>query len=85
MFSDAWALGCAIFEIRAGSALFESFFGGPDEILRQIVQTLGRLPDLWWSRWENRHLQSNLAITIRLGPAVSIVIARLSLYPKYHD
>lgn len=54
VWSDAWALGCTIFEIRAGAGLFMSFFGGPDEVLRQMVQTFGRLPDQWWSRWENR-------------------------------
>lgn len=53
--SDTWALGCSIFEIRAGAALFMSFFGGRDEILRQMVQTLGKLPDRWWSRWETRN------------------------------
>lgn len=55
VWSDVWALGCTIFEIRAGAGLFMSFFGGPDEILRQMVQTFGRLPDQWWSRWGNRY------------------------------
>ena len=49
VWSDVWALGCTMFEIRAGAGLFMSFFGGPDEILRQMVQTF------WWSRWENRY------------------------------
>ena len=49
-----WALGCAIFEIRAGSPLFESFFGSDLQILLQTVRTLGRLPDPWWDSFERR-------------------------------
>lgn len=39
--SDIWALGCTIFEIRAGFPIFETFFGGDDEVLMQTVATLG--------------------------------------------
>lgn len=43
--ADIWALGqCMIFETRAGFALFDSFLGSDVDILRQIVETLGRLP-----------------------------------------
>jgi serine/threonine protein kinase len=52
--ADIWALGCAIFEIRAGTPLFEPFFGCDTDILRQTVETLGRLPDPWWSSFEER-------------------------------
>ncbi|KAF9783338.1 kinase-like domain-containing protein [Thelephora terrestris] len=52
--TDIWALGCAIFEIRAGFALFESFLGSDVDILRQTVETLGRLPDPWWAAFEDR-------------------------------
>ena len=54
--ADIWALGCAIFEIRAGFALFESFLGSDVDILRQTVETLGRLPDPWWAAFEQRAL-----------------------------
>ena len=54
--ADIWALGCAIFEIHAGSPLFEPFFGSDTDILRQTVETLGRLPDPWWSSFEERAL-----------------------------
>jgi serine/threonine-protein kinase SRPK3 len=54
--ADVWALGCAIFEIRAGSPLFEPFFGSDVDILIQTVGTLGRLPDPWWSSFEDRTL-----------------------------
>jgi serine/threonine protein kinase len=54
--ADIWALGCAIFEIRAGFALFESFLGSDVDILRQMVETLGRLPDPWWAAFKQRAL-----------------------------
>ena len=54
--ADIWALGCAIFEIRAGFALFESFLGSDDDVLKQMVETLGRLPDPWWAAFEQRAL-----------------------------
>ncbi|KAK0228692.1 kinase-like domain-containing protein [Armillaria fumosa] len=54
--ADVWALGCAIFEIRAGFPLFDSFFGSDTDILRQSVETLGRLPDPWWDSFQGRAL-----------------------------
>lgn len=57
--SDMWALGCTIFEIQAGAQIFASFFGGPDEVIRQMVQTLGKLPEPWWSSWECRYTYFN--------------------------
>ena len=52
--ADVWMLGCAIFEIRTGAALFSSFFGSDTDILRQTVQMLGRLPDPWWAAFKER-------------------------------
>jgi serine/threonine-protein kinase SRPK3 len=52
--SDVWALACTIFEIRAGSPLFDSFLSSDTLILKQIVETLGRFPEPWWSAWEAR-------------------------------
>lgn len=54
--ADMWALGCAIFEIRAGCALFESFFQSDLEIVVQTVALLGRLPDPWWSAFDKRSM-----------------------------
>ncbi|KAJ7208766.1 kinase-like protein [Mycena haematopus] len=51
---DIWALGCAIFEIRAGFPLFDPFLGSDADILRQTVETLGRLPDPWWGSFVDR-------------------------------
>jgi serine/threonine-protein kinase SRPK3 len=51
--ADVWAFGCVLFEIRAGSPLFDPFFDSSNMVLRQIVETLGRLPDLWWAAWDS--------------------------------
>lgn len=52
--ADIWSLACAMFEIRAGFPLFESFLGSDADILRQTVELLGRLPDPWWDTFEER-------------------------------
>ena len=54
--ADIWTLGCAIFEIRAGFSLFESFTGSDVDLLKQTVEVLGRLPDPWWGAFEQRAL-----------------------------
>jgi serine/threonine-protein kinase SRPK3 len=53
-YRDLWALACCIFELRAKQQLFEALFGTPDEVLHQIVQTLGKLPATWWEDWKER-------------------------------
>ncbi|KAM3416346.1 hypothetical protein BST61_g7950 [Cercospora zeina] len=53
-FSEIWALACVLFEVRAGNSLFTSIMGGADEIIQQMVQTKGKLPDPWWKRWDKR-------------------------------
>ncbi|KAK9363900.1 kinase-like domain-containing protein [Lipomyces starkeyi] len=63
--SDIWALGCTIFEIRAGRQLFESFLGGSFEVIRQIVRTLGKLPEPWWSSWDKRHQNSRIVVFLQ--------------------
>jgi serine/threonine-protein kinase SRPK3 len=54
--SDVWALACVIFEIRAGSPLFDPFLSSDTLILKQIVETLGGFPEPWWSAWEARRV-----------------------------
>ncbi|CAK3998086.1 CMGC SRPK kinase [Lecanosticta acicola] len=46
--SEIWALACLLFEIRAGNPFFTSIMGGADEILQQMVQQKGKLPEPWW-------------------------------------
>lgn len=50
--SEIWSLACTLFETRSGAQLFASFFNTHDEILRQMVQALGKFPEPWWSAWE---------------------------------
>lgn len=52
-------LACTIYEIRAGTQLFASFCGTHDEIIRQIIQTFGKLPYPWWSKWDHRATYSD--------------------------
>lgn len=52
--SHIWALACTLFAMRAGTPPFAAFFCSLDEILRQIVQTIGKLPEPWWSKWQTR-------------------------------
>lgn len=55
--SDVWALACVIYKIRTGAPLFEEFFGDHDIVPKEIVETLGKFPDPWWSMWEARKLR----------------------------
>jgi len=54
--ADVWALGCTVFQIRAGLPLFHTFLGGDSRILKATVETFGKLPESWWSAFESRHL-----------------------------
>jgi len=54
--ADVWALACTIFQIRAGSPLFVAFLGGMNLVLKEIVATLGKMPDPWWGAFESRHV-----------------------------
>ena len=53
--SDIWGLACTIFEIRAGRSLFSSFFGDHSEVMADNVCTLGKMPEPWWSAFEEHH------------------------------
>lgn len=52
--SDVWALACVIFQIRAGVSPFDAWFDTINPTLKEMVWTLGRLPDPWWDSWEER-------------------------------
>lgn len=54
--SDIWSLGCVLYEIYAGLPSFEVGFGGENEVLRQMVEVIGKFPEPWWKSWQNRHL-----------------------------
>ncbi|KAK5164960.1 uncharacterized protein LTR77_009625 [Saxophila tyrrhenica] len=52
--SEAWSLACLLYEVRAGQRLFANLLGGPDEIVKQMVEMKGALPEPWWSLWDLR-------------------------------
>ncbi|ETS80605.1 hypothetical protein PFICI_08134 [Pestalotiopsis fici W106-1] len=54
--SEAWSLACVLFEFRAGNPLFTSILGSKDEIIQQMVQMKGKLPDQWWKSWDKRSM-----------------------------
>lgn len=82
--SDIWALACTIFEIRAGFPLFESFLGDEAEVLKQMVQMLGKLPGPWWTAFDEHQLwfESNgepKPLHVQKGAGVSLPAIRSSI------
>jgi len=57
--SDVWALACTLYEIRSCKRLLYAGFGEEDDVLMQLVQLFGKLPEPWWSSWEKRDLWFN--------------------------
>ena len=52
---DVWALAVLIHIVLSGGyLLFNSYHGIKQEVLREMVLTLGKLPDRWWTKWEDR-------------------------------
>jgi len=43
-----------LYEVLGERALFETFAWDPDDILADMVSTLGLPPARWWEKWENR-------------------------------
>ncbi|KAH7906664.1 kinase-like domain-containing protein [Hygrophoropsis aurantiaca] len=53
--ADIWALAVlAHYLLSGGSFLFHSYSGIEKEVVRSMVLTLGKLPDRWWSKWDDR-------------------------------
>ena len=52
---DVWALAVLMhLVLSGGSFLFISAYGIKKEVLREMVFTLGKLLDRWWTKWEDR-------------------------------
>ncbi|OJD16090.1 CMGC/SRPK protein kinase [Emergomyces pasteurianus Ep9510] len=52
--ADVWTLGVVLYEVMGKRPLFETFAWDPDDIIAEMVNTLGQLPDRWWNSWDNR-------------------------------
>lgn len=53
--SDIWTLACAIWSILGQRPLFEDILATQDDITAEQVDTLGKLPSEWWSKWRARY------------------------------
>ncbi|TQN67667.1 Serine/threonine-protein kinase SRPK [Colletotrichum shisoi] len=52
--SDIWTLACAVWATLAQRPLFETFWSTEDTVTWMQVQTLGKLPEGWWEKWDAR-------------------------------
>ncbi|KAL9035374.1 MAG: hypothetical protein Q9180_004896 [Flavoplaca navasiana] len=52
--ADIWTLACTIHEIMGERPLFESYFGVRDDVISEMISTLGLLPSDWWQMWKAR-------------------------------
>ncbi len=52
--ADVWTLACSIYEIMGERPLFEGFMPDRDDIISEMVSTLGPLPQHWWDAWKLR-------------------------------
>ena len=51
---DIWAFACTVFDVFGRIPLFEAFRPNKDNILFAMVEILGKFPNRWWEKWENR-------------------------------
>ena len=52
--ADIWTLGVNLYEVLGERPLFETFAWDRDDIIGEMVSTLGRLPARWWESWGKR-------------------------------
>ncbi|POS77421.1 protein kinase domain-containing protein [Diaporthe helianthi] len=52
--ADVWTLGVSLYEVLGERPLFETFAWDRDDIIAEMVSTLGILPSRWWDKWANR-------------------------------
>ncbi|PYI32503.1 kinase-like protein [Aspergillus indologenus CBS 114.80] len=51
---DIWTLACTIWTLVGQRPLFEGFNASADWVIKENVDTLGKLPPRWWQRWGSR-------------------------------
>ncbi|KAI0915065.1 kinase domain-containing protein [Ustulina deusta] len=52
--ADIWTLGVSLYEVLGEQALFETFGWDRDDIMADMVNTLGLSPTRWWDKWGDR-------------------------------
>lgn len=52
--ANIWTLGVNLYEVLGERALLETFGWDRDDIMADMVSTLGPPPARWWDTWENR-------------------------------
>ncbi|KAI9042043.1 kinase-like protein [Aspergillus affinis] len=52
--ADIWTLACTIWTLIGQRPLFEGFNPSADWVIKENVETLGKLPPQWWQRWDSR-------------------------------
>lgn len=51
--SDIWTLGVSMYEVLGERPLFETFAWDRDDIVAEMISTLGQPPERWWKSWQN--------------------------------
>ena len=52
--ADVWAFACTIYAIFDNANLFDAHAVNKDDVLAEIVDTFGMMPERWWRKWEWR-------------------------------
>ncbi|KAL2018690.1 hypothetical protein VTK56DRAFT_525 [Thermocarpiscus australiensis] len=52
--ADIWTFGVNLYEVLGERPLFETFTWDRDDILADMISTLGLPPQRWWDTWANR-------------------------------
>ncbi|KFY91104.1 hypothetical protein V498_05693 [Pseudogymnoascus sp. VKM F-4517 (FW-2822)] len=52
--ADIWTLAVNLYDVLGERALFETFGWDRDDIMAEMVSTLGPPPTRWWDAWGNR-------------------------------
>lgn len=52
--TDIWTLACTLWSIIGQRPLFEGFNPSADWMIKENVDTIGKLPSEWWQKWDAR-------------------------------
>lgn len=52
--ADIWTLACTSWGMIGQRPLFEGFDPSADWMIKEHVDTMGRLPSEWWQKWDAR-------------------------------